>query len=300
MGIEYWEIWNEPDCLNADGSNPCWQGNEAEFAEFFAVTVKYLKEKFPKLKIGGPALTSSRHEDMIEAHLCKVKEYGIKPDFFSFHCYGKTVERFTESIELARRAADKYFGKESEIILNEWNYIRGWLNEDWEYSLRSEKGLKGSSFIVGVMAASQNSPLDMLMYYDARPCGMNGMFDTDTLKPLKGYYAIKSFSELACLKDQVKSESDDGIYAVAAGNGSEGAILLTHYNDDDSTPTKTLRVNVKGITNGKPIRTEYYLLDENNDMKLVREETFTSGDFSAYLDLPLFTSYLIKLFPCEQ
>ena len=21
--IEYWEIWNEPDCKNADGSNPC-------------------------------------------------------------------------------------------------------------------------------------------------------------------------------------------------------------------------------------------------------------------------------------
>ena len=28
--IEYWEIWNEPDCKNSDGSNPCWQGRGAK------------------------------------------------------------------------------------------------------------------------------------------------------------------------------------------------------------------------------------------------------------------------------
>ena len=106
--IEYWEIWNEPDCHIADGSNPCWQGSEAEFAEFFAVATGYLKEKFPHLKIGGPALASIRHDEVNEAHLCKIREYGVKPDFLSFHCYGKTVERFTESIDMARKAADKY------------------------------------------------------------------------------------------------------------------------------------------------------------------------------------------------
>ena len=29
--MEYWEIWNEPECRNADGSNPCWQGTQEEF-----------------------------------------------------------------------------------------------------------------------------------------------------------------------------------------------------------------------------------------------------------------------------
>ena len=32
--IEYWEIWNEPDCRNGDGSNPCWQGTEEQFIDF--------------------------------------------------------------------------------------------------------------------------------------------------------------------------------------------------------------------------------------------------------------------------
>ena len=31
--IPYWEIWNEPDCRNRDGSNPCWQGTDEQFIE---------------------------------------------------------------------------------------------------------------------------------------------------------------------------------------------------------------------------------------------------------------------------
>lgn len=292
--IEYWEIWNEPDCHNADGSNPCWQGTPEEFAEFFAVAFKYLKEKFPHLKIGGPALTGSRHPEVIEAHLCKIKEYGLRPDFFSFHCYGKTVEKFTESIAKARAAADEYFGKDSEIILNEWNYIKGWLADQWTYSLRMEKGLKGSSFISAVMAAAQDSPLDMLMYYDARPCGMNGMFDTDTLKPLKGYYSIKSFSDLTELGTHVKTAQADDVYSVAATDGKNGAVLLTHFNDEDDTPADTLKLEIKNFPAEASVRAEFYLLDGEHDMKLMREETFTASEFSAYLELPLFTSYLVK------
>jgi len=293
--IEYWEIWNEPDVHNADGSNPCWQGTTEEFAEFFAVAAGYLKERFPSLKIGGPAMSSAGNEEVNRSILHKIKEYGVKPDFFSFHCYGCTIEKFRDRIAMARKAADEYFGKDAEIILNEWNYIKGWLADQWTYSLRCEKGLKGSSFINAVMAVGQDSPLDMLMYYDARPCGMNGMFDTDTLKPLKGYYSIKSFSDLAELGNEAYSTASENVYGVAATNGKEGAILLTHFSDDDSTPAVTLRVEIKDVPREKPIRAEFYLLDEKNDMTLVREETYNSGEFAAYLDLPLFTSYLIKL-----
>ena len=145
------------------------------------------------------------------------------------------------------------------------------------------------------MAAGQASPLDMLMYYDARPCGMNGMFDTDTLKPLKGYYSIKSFSELSALGKHVITGLSDNVYSVAATNGHKGALLVTHYNDDDSTPADTLKISFENFSCGSPVKAEYYLLDEKHDMELVREEIFTAGTFSAYLDLPLFSSYLIKL-----
>lgn len=40
---------------------------------------------------------------------------------------------------------------------------------------------------------------------------------------------------------------------------------------------------------------EYYILDDNNDLELIREETFMGDSFAGILKLPLFTSYLIKL-----
>lgn len=51
MGIEYWEIWNEPDF-----NDKCWTGTPEEFYDFFATAAKYLKARFPSLKIGGPAV----------------------------------------------------------------------------------------------------------------------------------------------------------------------------------------------------------------------------------------------------
>ena len=123
---------------------------------------------------------------------------------------------------------------------------------------------------------------------------MNGMFDTDTLKPLKGYYSIKSFSELAELGTHIKTEQGNDVYSVAATDGKNGAVLLTHFNDEDETPADTLKLEIKNFPVGTALRAEYYLLDEEHDMKLMREETFTASDFAAYLELPLFTSYLIK------
>ena len=57
LGIEYWEIWNEPDGKKPNGDQPNWSGTPEEFYEMYSVTAAHLKKRFPKLKIGGPALS---------------------------------------------------------------------------------------------------------------------------------------------------------------------------------------------------------------------------------------------------
>lgn len=130
------------------------------------------------------------------------------------------------------------FGLEvPELILNEWNYIRGWMTDEWKYSLRMEKSLKGASVIAGAMCVAQDSDLEMLMYYDARPCGMCGIFDTDTKAPIKGYYTFYQFKELRRLGTSVSIDvQKDQIYSCAATDGKDGAIFLTHYDDVDEAP----------------------------------------------------------------
>lgn len=293
-GIEYWEIWNEPDCRNGDGSNPCWQGTEEQFIELYETAANYLKEKFPNLKIGGPAFCGPWKGGFKDKFLDYVAQNKVTLDFYSFHWYGKTVEGIVDAFREGRNELDKRGLTKTETILNEWNYIKGWIADDWNYSLRMEKGLKGSSLIAGVMCAGQSEPIDMLMYYDARPCGMNGMFKQETYECLKGYYPFVMFDTLAKLGTQIPTEySAENIYNCAATNGENHAVMLTHYNDDDNAPAKQVKLNF--VKNGGALKASYYLLDETHDLTLMREEMFTAESFGIYLDMPIHSSVLIKL-----
>jgi hypothetical protein len=156
-----------------------------------------------------------------------------------------------------------------------------------------EKSLKGASFIAATMCECQREALDMLMYYDARPCAMNGLFNTDFVCDcLKGYYPFKMFNELYKLDASVSAEADEDIYITAAKSDTRAGIMLTHYNDNDDTEAKAVTVDLKGFGAS---RAEFYLLDENNDMSLVKTEVFTGDNYSVTVNMPVFTTYLIVL-----
>ena len=108
----------------------------------------------------------------------------------------------------------------------------------------------------------------MLMYYDARPCGMNGMFDTDYFTPLKGYYPFVMFNNLYKLGTAVEADGDcDNVYAVAAKGDDGMGIMLSYFSEaDDDTDGKILL----DIKNGAE-KYEMYLLDKDHDNELVGE-----------------------------
>ena len=294
--ITYWEIWNEPDCRNYDGSTPCWQGTEAQFIDFFVTAYVHLKTRFPHLKFGGPAFASISGTDFILRLLRAVKRAGFDLDFFSFHGYFRRPDEVGESIAAARRCLDAADMRGTETILNEWNYIRGWRKEDWIYSLRSEKGIKGAAFDAAVMCVGQNSDLSMLMYYDARPCGMNGLFDTDFLQPLKGYYAFKMFDRLYRLKNAAEAVTDgETVYACAAGTRTgEKAVLISRFDDDDGAPPEDVTILVRGADGAH--KATVYLLDGDNDMRPVRGETLPAGG-ALTLTLKNFDTVLLTFEP---
>ncbi|MBQ8893362.1 MAG: hypothetical protein IJ043_03020 [Clostridia bacterium] len=289
MKITYWEIWNEPDLDPDDSTHKrCWGGTEKEFFELYDIAAKHLKACFPHLKIGGPALAGKA--DWAERFLAQLK---APLDFFSWHVYGATVEKVAGKVKLYRELLDRYGYQDTESILNEWNYVTSFHGEDWLYSLRMEKSLKGAAFIASVMSTCQKLPLDMLMYYDARPCGMNGMFCTDFVCDcLKGYYPFYMFNTLYQLGTEVESVDCGDTYVCAAKNGKEAAIMVSRFCEEDDTPAEEIKVTVSGMT---ACKAEYYLLDEEHDLTLVREEAFTGDSFTAILPMTAQASYLIKL-----
>ena len=162
--------------------------------------------------------------------------------------------------------------------------------------MRTEKGLKGSAFVAGAMCVSQEEGLDMLMYYEGRPCGMCGLFDTDTLNPLKTYYVYDAFADLKELGDCAYTKVDgENVYAVAATNGTENGLLVTMFNDDDEALPKDICIEITGGKHGDCVKAEFYLLNETNDLTLMREEFFTSDRFNIRLKMRNYETYLIKL-----
>ena len=197
-----------------------------------------------------------------------------------------------------RTLLDENGYRDTETILDEWNYILGWTGETYKKSMEAIRGLKGASFTLGAMCVSQASSLDMLMYYDARPCSFNGIFGLGGDERLKTYYVFKAFAELRKLGGYVRPAGDcRNVYSAAATDGRTQAILFTYYDHEESEPVKPLRINVRNACKNGPVTVEYYVIDEDRDLALMREEKFTSNDFSAYIDARDFCSYLICIKP---
>ncbi|MBR5539441.1 MAG: hypothetical protein IKU61_06035, partial [Clostridia bacterium] len=86
-GIEYWEIWNEPDLdiTRQKGNEACWSGTVEQFYDFFEIAARHLKGRFPHLKIGGPAVCG--REEWGKAFIHEMGKRNAPLDFFSWHKY---------------------------------------------------------------------------------------------------------------------------------------------------------------------------------------------------------------------
>ncbi len=250
LGIEYWEIWNEPDNQPDPADNPMWKGSMEEFFNLYEVASNHLKSCFPHLKIGGyascgfyeilnmasaeQANVSSRTGYFIEffekflAHITS-PEHKSPLDFFSWHSYADRDSNIAFA-KYAREMLDKHGLTHTESILNEWNpgtHRRGTLED--------------ATHIAAMLIAMQNSPVDMLAYYDGQmetPHG--GLFNPLTMTPFKAFYAMKAFGVLYRLGRQYSLEGQapdgqiaEGVYALAAGDGQgKIAVMLVNTTED--------------------------------------------------------------------
>ena len=274
--IDYWEIWNEPDAQPDEKKDEScqWGGTRAEFFAFYRTVAQHLKARFPDRKVGGPSL--GFREDWADAFLAYQRAAGTPIDFFSFHWYGHVATSAGRSgvcpstmADLCRRMRarlDRHGYVKTEAILNEWNFVKGWTDE-YPYSCVTISQAKGGAFAAASMSSCQDAPVDMLMYYDARPGTVfNGLFDFYTYKPRPAYCALFNWSLLRDLGTQVRAtvetpglgdlaakcrtrqyrewyaayEMPDnvryGAVTAVAARGADGrlGILVTRYNDDNN------------------------------------------------------------------
>lgn len=140
---------------------------------------------------------------------------------------------------------------ETESILDEYNCVIDF-GEKYTESVEDVIGIRGAAYTAACMAVGQASDVDVLMYYDARPCILNGMFDYYTFRPLKGYYPFVMFSKLDELENSVECTSDnEHVYAVAASNGEKQCVMISHYRWDKSKYRDAVEVVLNGVSDGE-------------------------------------------------
>ena len=77
--------------------------------------------------------------------------------------------------------------------------------------------------------------------------------------------------------------------------GKNAGVMVTYFVDDETAPAKEVTLDFENVKSENGVKVEYFLLDETHDLEKVREETFTAESFSAYLDMPVYSSYYVKV-----
>ncbi len=247
-GIEYWEIWNEPE------NPPMWTGSREQYYELYAVTANHLKRCFPQIKVGGYAgcgfyaMTDPHATDFFKSFITffdafldyiRAPATMVPLDFFSWHIYTKNPNLIGVHAAYARQKLDEKGFAGVELLLNEWNRIEANTPDAYE-EMQSEKG---ASFVAAALAVMQRSAIDKAMYYDATPTrSYCGLYTFPGKRLTRTYYSLYAFNRLYRLGDCVGVEIDAerNISAIAA-KGDEGiAILLTNYSAVAQTVSLTL------------------------------------------------------------
>ena len=273
-GIEYWEIWNEPE-TDGDGSDSCmWRGTKLQYFQLYEVTVNHLKKCFPDIKVGGYASCGFYHvlggTPIADANVppnaklfvdyfldflryITSEEHKSPLDFFSWHSYSNFQSNVGYA-EYVRKTLDEYGLTATESILDEYNPL----------GTKNKGKLVDATNLAANMIALQHAPLDMLMYYDMNwKSSYCGLFDAFTGEPLKALYVFFAFNELYKRKSELFSLCDDeNIYCCAAGTDKDFAFMAVNTSEQ----AKTMNICLKNI-DAKNITLK--LIDENNAYRIL-------------------------------
>lgn len=208
-GIRDWEIWNEPENQPA-----CWTGSNDAYFQLYALTSRKLKEAYPTLRVGGPAVGNSgeviegnfKPSAFVSQFLAHCQKHQLPLDFFSWHIYTDDPKDMLVRARGLRTLLDTHGFRATQLYLDEWNYLPG---KDWSpFSKRNQGaprdrffevagGAEAAAFVAAFLIRLQDSPVDLAHFFSADNQGF-GLF-TANGAPRKTFHAFRALGELSQL-----------------------------------------------------------------------------------------------------
>ena len=277
-GIEYWEIWNEPENRPA-----MWTGSDEEFLRLYEVAATRIKREFPGLKVGGPGF----------GHLGEFKDGQLKPsgfvrkfldlcrrertplDFFSWHCYAAQSAELTSRARAVRRMLDGYGLPRTESHLNEWNYLPGnsWSGlsrksspEERQKFYDDMAGPRGAVFVTAALMQLQDAPVDMCNLFHGELGGF-GLFNENGV-PHKTFYALAAFARMMDTPARVRADAPAGVIAIAGTSAGTVAQVLLSIPENGAAQ---IRLTVASLPWSASSTYQMYVVDPRHSLELTQD-----------------------------
>ena len=281
-GIKYWEIWNEPDCFNPDGTSPMWSGGTQQQAfSLYRCASAAIKAYDRNLMVGGMAFTC--YNAYAEEFIKFCAENKLALDFISYHIYTDKISEIEQLIS----SYDKFLLENgflhTERILDEWNYFGDEAFEGvlWDACrtnphvakrlYENQKSEVGASFAAAAMIRMNDMPLDIAAYYDSQPAmHWCGLYDTYGIRQ-KTYHAFRAYGKLYQSQGtlvETRTEAE-GIYALACRDEARTLVLISNFGGQDGS----IALSLRGLGEQEK-SAELYLLDDEYDLAPYRKEVF--------------------------
>jgi hypothetical protein len=298
--IRYFEMWNE-----ADLGPLMWDGTSEDYYRLYAVTARAIKARYPKLKVGGPAVVALGKLDGDRLtpcpHLRGFLEYCRKEslplDFVSWHMYTPDPTAPVRGAIGLRRVLDEYGFKHAESHLNEWNYLP---NGDWspmhandgprlQKWFEDAGGARGAAFVASVLLGLQDAPLDMANFFSGDTIAW-GLFNQYGV-PKKTYYAFLAFKALVDHPLRVAAESGiPGEIAAVAGlspDRHELALVVSNFRRSKANvQAERVEFECSNLPWSGPSEYELLVLDDAHNLESLNKQSVTGPRISIVHDLP--------------
>lgn len=294
MGIEYWEVWNEPDLgYDKREDDTMWSGTPEQYYNLYAATSKLFKNEMPDVNIGGYAAANAQ-SDFFPAFLQYVKNNSLPLDFFSWHIYTKSIDEIRTRAQFVRETLDKSGFISTPAILDEWNCME-WSNlwggiftpegaKARYESFTETSGEVGASFTASALIEMLDLPVDIATFYDGSPTNIFGTIFDRYGVPTKQYYAFDAFNKLKQTGNRVQTEcdiSDVYVAASASQNNRKICILIANNNNQNGF----YQYDIDGLQDNTEYLYEVYLTDKHREFDKTDEKVYVSSDItkSVYL-----------------
>ena len=235
MNIKYFEIWSGAD------RQECFVDNIEDFFELYAITALRLRERFPKIKIGGYGMSGfyaqnrlgaseeqKTYVPIMQRFLSYIKEKEAPLDFFTWACHTSNSEEIVMHAKYARNCLDGAGFKKTRSILVDYNTTEG-------DSLPFEREGFPAEIVSSIIMA-QRAPLDMMFYgCTDTTSGNNGLFSTSDFRAPHRYAAFHTtalFAKIYRLSTAAEASGNypKEVYSIAAFNKDEGGLMLITRN----------------------------------------------------------------------